>query len=50
MAVSEAFEDLAEHIEESLDDAVLRHEFKGGELIIYAESQKICQVLQFLSY
>ena len=44
----EAFEDLAEHIEESLEGAVERHQFKGGELIIYAKREDLGRVLQFL--
>jgi NADH-quinone oxidoreductase subunit C len=48
MAVSEAFEDLAEHIEESLEGSVDSHEFINGELVIYAQTSKITHVLQFL--
>jgi NADH-quinone oxidoreductase subunit C len=44
----EAFEDLAEHIEESLEGAVLSHEFISGELILYAAREQILRVLQFL--
>jgi len=44
----EAFEDLAEHIIESLDKAVDHYEFQRNELVIYVKAEEICRVLQFL--
>lgn len=47
--VAEAFEDLAEHIEESLGDAIAKpFEFIHGELVVHAKRDKIGKVLQFL--
>lgn len=46
--VSEAFEDLAQHIEENLEDALDLYEFKNGELVFYVKRDHIYQVLQFL--
>lgn len=40
--------DLAEHIQESLEDSVERFEFVKGELTLYANRDKILKVLQFL--
>lgn len=48
MMIEEAFKDLAEHIEESLEGAVEAHDFIRGELVIVAQADKIQQVLQFL--
>lgn len=48
MMIEEAFKDLAEHIEESLEGAVETHDFIRGELVIVAQADKIQQVLQFL--
>ncbi len=44
----EALIDLGEHITESLKGAVLSHELLHGELIVYAKSDDILGVLQFL--
>lgn len=48
MMIEEAFQDLAEHIEESLEGAIERHEFSRGELILLAKREEIVRVLQFL--
>lgn len=44
----ESVQDLAEHIEENLEGAVLKREFARGELTFTVERDKILKVLQFL--
>ena len=44
----EALVDLAEHITESLEGAVISHEMIHGELVLHAQCGKIARVLQFL--
>lgn len=44
----EALIDLAEHAAENLKDAVKAHELVHGELVIHAQREKICRVMQFL--
>lgn len=48
MSVDEALNDLAEHIEESLDGAVISHELAHGELALTAKREDIIKVLRFL--
>lgn len=45
---TEAFIDLAEHIEDNLGGAVTSYEFRHGELILYAKKEEILKVLHFL--
>lgn len=44
----ESLLDLAEHISEKLDEAVLAHEFVNDELVIRAKARDIVPVIQFL--
>lgn len=48
MPVNVALKDLAEYIEETLEDEVLSHEFAKDELILWAERDQIAKVLNFL--
>lgn len=44
----ESLNDLAEHIGEHLEGAILRHEILKGELILHAKRDSILDVVQFL--
>ncbi len=44
----EALKDLAEHIEENLEDSVVRYELQKGELILHVKRDTIVDALQFL--
>lgn len=46
--VHEALADLAEHIEESLEDAIISHEIVHGQLVLNARRDRIVDVLQYL--
>lgn len=48
MSVTETLSDLAEHIEESLEDAVLIKQIIADELILTVRREAIIEVLQFL--
>jgi NADH-quinone oxidoreductase subunit C len=48
MTIAEALIDLAEHVTENVDGAVTSHEMIKGELVLHAEADQICKVLQFL--
>lgn len=45
---TEALRDLAEHIHESLDGAILAHEVQEGEIILSGQSARITEILEFL--
>ncbi len=45
---TEALKDLAEHIHENLDGAILSHELRDGEIILVAQCSKIIDILEFL--
>ena len=47
MSVDE-LQDLAEHIEESLDGAVLSHTYENGEIAFNVKREEIIRVLRFL--
>lgn len=48
MEISESLLDIAEHIAEELDSAIVSHEIMKDEVILIAERSEICRVLQFL--
>ena len=48
MSTTESLTDLAEHIAESLDGAVMSHEIAHDEMVLTARRDDICKVLQFL--
>ncbi len=48
MTISESFIDLADHIVESLEGAAISHEITKDEMIIHAQRENLCKVLQFL--
>lgn len=48
MSISESFIDLADHIVESLDGAAISHDIQNDEMIINAQRDEVCKVLQFL--
>jgi NADH-quinone oxidoreductase subunit C len=46
--IDEILLDVADHIKESLEDAVTGHEIQKSELIVYAKAESIKDVLKFL--
>lgn len=48
MSTSESLIDLAEHIAEGVDGAVLSHELNHEEIVLTAKREDICKVLQFM--
>lgn len=46
--MTEALKDLGEHIQESLEGAIVRHEIIHGELVLEAQRDAIVDVMQFL--
>ncbi len=44
----ESLMDVAEHVAESLGEAIISSEMINGEVVLCAEPQNICKVLQFL--
>lgn len=48
MSTTESLIDLADHIAESLGDAVVAHDMAQDEMVITARREDICKVLQFL--
>jgi NADH-quinone oxidoreductase subunit C len=48
MSISEALIDLSDHIAEELDVSILSHGIEKDEMVLTAQRQDICKVLQFL--
>lgn len=48
MSTNESLIDLAEHIAEGVEDAILSHEVLDEEIVFTAKREKICKVLQFM--